>query len=283
MGQKEPIVYAQWYVKHLGWSILPLHWVDKGRCTCMRSDCGGSAGKHPLNEWKRFQDEPMSLEQVEEVWTAQPRANIGLCTGARSGVVVLDIDPRHGGDIGLETLEAEYSKLPHTIESQTGGGGRHLIFKHPGVPIKNKVNLAPGVDVRGDGGIIVLPYSIHASGKHYEWELSSTPAQVKPADMPAWLLKLLATPQAQAPGGTKEETDWAKVLLQGALDGERNNTATRLAGRLCRKGLSAPEVAAICIIWNQRNKPPLPDDEVLRTVESIAKAEATRRQRMMTK
>lgn len=283
MSIKQPIVYAKYYVHHLGWSILPLHWIANGKCTCGRPDCGGSAGKHPLGEWRQHQDQPMTLEQVDEAWTTQPYANIGLVTGAKSGVVVLDIDPRHGGDIGLETLEHQYGKLPHTLESLTGGGGRHLIFKHPGTPVKNKVNLAPGVDVRGDGGLIVLPYSVHASGQRYEWELSSLPNQVKPAPMPEWLLKLLTTPQAQAPNGTKEDTDWAKIILHGAKEGERNNTAARLAGRLVRKGLSAPEAAAFLLVWNKLNNPPLPDDEILRTVESVAKLEVNRRQRTVSK
>src|SRR5262249_15398402 len=106
-------------------------------------------------------------------WTQWPEANIGIATGAISGLVVLDVDPRHGGDESLEQWKTRYGHdFLTTVTSCTGGGGWHLFYTHPGqsMQIKNKVGLAPGLDIRGDGGYIVAPPSLHASGQRYAWK-----------------------------------------------------------------------------------------------------------------
>ena len=98
-----------------------------------------------------------SAEQAHGWFSEWSEAGIGIVTGAVSGLVVLDIDPRHGGDGSLGRLEQHYERLPATVECRSGGGGRHLYFAHPGGLVRNKVGLAPGVDLRGDGGYVVAP------------------------------------------------------------------------------------------------------------------------------
>lgn len=159
----------------------------------------------------------------------------GACvvTGVTSGIFVLDIDPRHGGDETLADLEHEHGDLPDTVECLTGGGGRHLYFKMPaGHVITNDQSgrLGPGLDVRGEGGQVVAPPTIHPdSGRPYEWEAMGDPlGGVEPVDAPAWLIDLLTaepevvTPRRRERVGTslsdrpgdrfEEETDWAEML-----------------------------------------------------------------------
>ena len=136
-----------------GWSIIPIRPGDK----------------RPLVRWEEFQHRRPSEDEARGWLRAWPEAGIGIVTGGISGLVVLDVDPRHGGEASLERLEREHGPLPVTLESRTGSGGRHLYFAHPGGLVRNKVALATGIDLRGDGGYVVAPPSVHASGRRYAW------------------------------------------------------------------------------------------------------------------
>jgi len=120
--------------------------------------------KHPLTK-RGFLDATVNAGQITEWWRSTPTANVGLSCIA-SGLVVLDIDPRNGGDDTLAALIDELGPLPSTAEAATGGGGRHLIFHAP--PGKMRGSLGPGLDIKHDGYIIVPP-SIHPSGGVYRW------------------------------------------------------------------------------------------------------------------
>jgi len=95
--------------------------------------------------------------------------NIGILTGSDTGVFVLDVDPRHGGDESLKTLEAAHGNLPITLTAKTGGGGIHYLFQIPaGQTIRNSAsNLASGLDIRGEGGLIVVAPSTTQGA--YSW------------------------------------------------------------------------------------------------------------------
>ncbi|NIT04147.1 hypothetical protein GTO10_04460, partial [Candidatus Saccharibacteria bacterium] len=106
-----------------------------------------------------------SNERTIVAWGEKwPDANIGVATGQASGIVVLDVDKRHGGDDSLFELEQKHGELPKTVEVITGGGGRHIYFKYPSgdVTVKNAAGLAgiAGLDIRGDGGYVVAPPSV---------------------------------------------------------------------------------------------------------------------------
>ncbi len=170
------------------WYVVPLHSIRNGHCTCGRQDCG-SPGKHPrtLNGVYDATNDPAVIAGWWRIW---PDANVGIATGAASGFIVLDVDPRHGGDDSLVDLECQHGLVPETPQSLTGGGGRHLLLDHPGRTVPNRVAIAPGLDVRGDGGLIVAPPSAHASGREYAWDIASHPDDVPPAAVPGWLLAL---------------------------------------------------------------------------------------------
>jgi hypothetical protein len=127
-----------------------------------------SPAKHPRTD-HGLKDASTDSATIHKWWSRWPDANVAIVTGKASGVIALDIDPRHQGIDSLATWEQQHGAFPPTLESETGGGGLHKLFLHPGFPVKNRINLARGVDVRGDGGYIVAPPSIHSSGRRYRW------------------------------------------------------------------------------------------------------------------
>ncbi|MSR84697.1 MAG: bifunctional DNA primase/polymerase [Candidatus Latescibacteria bacterium] len=161
------------YAQQLDWPVFPCHSITEGgACSCGKTGCSGP-GKHPRTE-HGLKDATTDPTQIRKWWEQYPDANIGIPTGAVSGFDVLDIDPRHGGDISLEVLEAQHGKLPETSEQITGGGGRHILFRHtPGLKSRNGV--LPGIDIKADGGYILVAPSNHFSGRRYAWEESSRP------------------------------------------------------------------------------------------------------------
>ena len=124
---------------------------------------------------------------IERWWTEADIANVGIATG--NGLLVLDIDAKHGGLESLAQLEAEHGSLPATPTVSTGGGGRHYYFQLPdGMSVGNRAGLADGIDIRGDNGYVVAPTSLHASGSRYQWTI---PPDVPLAEPPPWLLAML--------------------------------------------------------------------------------------------
>ncbi|ACX52291.1 Bifunctional DNA primase/polymerase [Ammonifex degensii KC4] len=261
------------YAERFGWAVLPLHSIAGGRCTCGRVNCP-SPGKHPLTQ-HGVKEASKDSETIAAWWRRWPWANIGVATGSISGFFVLDVDGPEGED-SLYELVKRHGELPETVEQITGSGGRHLLFRMPeGRAIGNKVRLAPGLDVRGEGGYVVAAPSLHASGRRYEWEFSSRPGEVEVAEAPGWLLELLAGP-AGSQGRPVEE--WRQLISGGVEEGQRNNSIAALAGHLLRKRVDPYVALDLLLAWNQvKCRPPLPDEEVVRTVDSIAKKELERR------
>jgi putative DNA primase/helicase len=172
----------------MGWQVFPLHSLRDGICTCGNSACA-SPGKHPRTA-HGLKDATTDPEQIRAWWEQWPDANIGIATGAESDLVVIDVDPRHGG-----TLEA-LGELPPTLTVHTGGGGWHLYLNYPdGMTIRNSAStkLGQGIDVRGEGGYVVAPPSLHVSGQRYTW---SGPSGI--ADLPEHLVAHLLNSQPAA-------------------------------------------------------------------------------------
>lgn len=170
---------------HRGWVVVPVHGVEDGRCTCGRPDCP-APGKHPTIRWEAYQWRAPRDEDVEAWFHRWPNANLAIVTGTVSGLVVLDVDPRNGGDDTLGALEHRHGALPPTPEVRTGGGGVHLYFAHPGDPVSTTI-VGSGVDLKADGGLAVAPPSLHASGHRYEWEPGADPDELPLAELPRWL------------------------------------------------------------------------------------------------
>lgn len=173
LGYEEALQYAK-----RGWHVVP---ILKGE-------------KRPVMD--AWQDEATTDEGIIERWWKNPRVQgVGIVTGPKSGLFVLDVDVDDGkwGDETLQDLEAKHGQLPETLEVITGSGGRHYYFRWPeGVDVRNSAGqLGPGLDIRGQGGQVIAPGSIHP--KHqatYEWEGGITPDDIPVAHAPQWLLDL---------------------------------------------------------------------------------------------
>jgi hypothetical protein len=171
-----------------GWAVFPLHSMIAGRCSCRHDRCPHPA-KHPLAR-HGLHDATTDPKTIRGWWDRWPWANIGVATGKVSGIVVLDVDPTHGGTESLACLQSLMGSLPRTLTARTGGGGLHLIYAHPGWELRNTAGRLPGVseplpglDLRGDGGYIVAVPSRHRSGGTYSWTDPAAPV----AATPAWL------------------------------------------------------------------------------------------------
>lgn len=248
-----------------GWALVPLHDVSAGACSCGR-DCGDSAGKHPRwGGWQQPGQLIRSADLLAQLHTASPQWNWGVATGAASGVFVLDWDIKH--DLGIrawleEHIEGDWQ--PHETPylapdlgtltlGPTGGGGWHYVFALPDFEVRNSQNrgrygLPVGLDVRGNGGQIVVAPSVSAKGP-YGGVLLDRPMM----QAPAWLLDMLRPqPDAQpvdrasvdnamlsTPGAIDRLAHYAGAAVRGSLEelasaveGTRNDTAARTARRV---------------------------------------------------
>ena len=200
------LVAALDYVQRLSWPVFPSHSVDDtGNCSCRMPDCS-SPGKHPRTQ-KGFKDATIDETTIRGWWEMWPDANVAVPTGESSGFDALDVDPRHSGTDSLDQMEAEHGSLPDTIEQITGSGGRHILFRHHD-GVGNKIALAPGLDVRGDGGYIIVPPSRHVSGRTYEWELSGLPGEIPMAEWPDWFVKILESSNGASSSKVSETRLW---------------------------------------------------------------------------
>lgn len=170
-------------------------------------------------------DATIDLRIINGWWERWPEQNIGLATGRRAHLAVIDVD----GDAGKSTLaemERAFGKLPATVEVITGKG-RHLYFC-PAAEVPTTVGkLGNGVDTRGEGGYVIAAPSVHPSGKRYQWSVDSA-KQIAP--LPEWIGKALSHRRDQARKGRSHE-EWHALLAGTIPEGERNATLTSIAGK----------------------------------------------------
>ena len=234
-------------------------------------------GKHPRTR-NGLADSTTFVEQIG-VWAdLWPDANVGVVTGADSGLVVLDED----GPEGSAAL-AQLGEIPITVEARTARG-RHFYFRHPGHLIRNSTgSIGTMLDVRADGGYVVAPPSRHASGKPYEW--IRDPLTTELAPWPDFLRRKLAANSANVGrivGRLSRATTvnspndllvrrigayFARVGPQAV--GTRNATAFSIAAWLTHDMAVAPVIARAHLErWNATNKPPLDKAEIADVLSS---------------
>lgn len=199
-----------------GWRVLPVHHPrSDGSCSCARSDCR-YIGKHPrISGWlDDASTDPGVIRGWLDLW---PTTNIGVAFGRRSGVIDVEVDPRNNGDVSLKQLEALLGKLPTTRRFKSGGGGFHYLYAYPGERRLRKATHVgkdllgtetTGVDVISDGGMAVVPPSVHVSGNAYVWENPD----MRIAELPAKWISYLADPDTKA----DPNTDIGAALLEEA-------------------------------------------------------------------
>jgi hypothetical protein len=187
-----------------GVPIIPLFSVDEnGHCRCKYGATCRTPGKHPQN-YHGLTEASTEPRQILKWFRKYQNVNIAGATGEVSGLLVFDVDPRHGGDLSLTDLIESYGdEWLETLKIKTGSGGYHFYFEFPkGINLRNTVSIvAPGIDTRANRGYVVLPPSNHESGKCYELinDVRATPP-------PAWLLEILVAHE------TKGSRPPAKVI-----------------------------------------------------------------------
>jgi len=158
------------YVRR-GWPVVPVR------------------GKRPLVPWREFQRRRPTEDELRRWLETDPPPELAVVTGAFSGLLVLDVD----GDAGERALAGRH--MPITPMAWTPRG-RHIFLRHPGGRVPSRTNVLPGVDIRADGGLVVVP---PAEGR--EWVDYLSPDDVPLADPPAWLLELLSADRERVGGG----------------------------------------------------------------------------------
>jgi hypothetical protein len=206
--------------------------------------------------------------QIRDWWRQWPAANVGIATGG--GLVVVDIDPRHGGAETIAALRDELGAWPDTVEALTGGGGRHIYLALPeGVVVRNSASvLGSGVDVRGEGGYVVAAPSSHVTGGVYAWEASSDPTDgVAVALMPeAWLARIAAP---KRPEGA------ATAALISVPEGGRNKALFAMGRSLRAKGLDEGAIFAMLGGYNAAScVPPIDAEELTKIARSACSVPA---------
>jgi len=209
--------------------------------------------------------------QVIAWWSKVPTCNVAVCTGAEAGFVVLDVDGEEGVE-SLRALEKEHGALPRTASVVTPSGGQHYYFKHPGGEFRNSAGkLGTGLDIRGDGGYVLAPPS-RVKGRPYEVDERAPMAEV-----PGWLQE--ASQRHQQPGEAQPTSVWMEIMRHGVQEGGRNHGMASLVGHFLRRYIDLDLTREVAHLVNQmRFKPPLPDWEVNRTVDSVNESELRRRE-----
>lgn len=197
--------WALWYASVMAWHVHPLKPDAKDPITANGVD-----------------DATTDTAQIRQWWQRKPPANIGVSAGA-SGLVILDADcykPEWNEDSA-----ALLRRLPDTVTAETGGGGLQFYFEMPpGVDLGNsRGDLPPAWDVRGVGGYVVVPPSVHPSGRRYGWAMNGAPWEVEIAALPAEVLTLLqsaqhgARPDVDFSGATGARPDLGRWRLSRAV------------------------------------------------------------------
>ena len=229
-----------------GWRLLP---------------CAPRGKKPLLKSWPALASADLATIRR---WAAKHRGcNWGVATGPESGVFVLDVDGE-AGRASLAALETQHRRLPATLISRTKRG-EHRWFNYPnGRPVRGSAGkLGQGLDIRGAGGYVIVPPSIHASGHLYQW----VNADQSIADAPNWLLDLLN-------GGSRVNGHRPAAIFGVLVEGLRNDTLFRFGCAMRRRGATQDEIERRLLQKNDREcKPLLETDEVCKIAASAARYE----------
>ena len=238
-GQSPPhpdaskLSWAIYYARQRGWAVLPLYTVEGGCCTCGDVTCK-LPGKHPRTQ-HGVTEASAHPWHINRWWRGWPTANVGIATGTASGLLVLNIDPRNGGDASFAQLQSKFADaFKEPLEVRTSVEGRQFYFACSD-PISSRANILPGIDVKADGGYVVAPPSLDVGGSHYQFAPNS--GSVVPT-LPAALRDLIAqassqeTQSQQSPqSGTQQASQSQKNHGQTATQGQQTQGHTANQGQ----------------------------------------------------
>jgi hypothetical protein len=225
-------------------------------------------GKEPACQ-NGFKDGTTDVARINAWWSAYPDLNIAIATGAPSGIFVVDVDDDKDGEASLCALEAEHGALPPTVEAITGNG-RHLYFRvgdHGSIACSAGA-IGKGIDTRGAGGYVIVPPSVHPSGRRYAWSVDSA---AEFADAPEWIYKRVGDSE---PRQGKPLEHWHCELTRRIHNGERNSALTSLCGKLLHIGVKDVIILLdlISCVNEARCEAPLDQSEVESIVASVVRS-----------
>ena len=235
------------YATKYGWAVFPV-----GR------------NKKPLTP-NGCKDAKKTTGAIKAWWKRHPDASIGIATGSISNLIVIDedVDEDKGLD-GIRSVrewENINGELPATVMAITGRGGSHMYYRYTGSDIKNRPGLLEGVDVRGEGGYVIAPPSLHQNGTNYQWEYD--PDEVQIADLNESVKRFLQLTKSGS--FNRQSFDVPEQISSGS----RNDTLYRLACSLQAQGLPDSAIYASVSSCNQeRCIEPLPEDELENLISS---------------
>lgn len=227
--------WALYYLRR-GWSVVP---VRRGE-------------KIPAIPWHQFQNRRATEAELED-WFSDPTMGVGIVTGAISNLTVADFD----GDIGAATEQEILPRLGAGPVALTGGGGCHRFFSHPGKKVPTRKGILPGMDIRGDGGFIVAPPSVHASGRQYSWDVDAHVDDLGLPSLTDSMVDLICQDVIHGTGSVSPVTHAAGPLgLQGAItDGReqymRDTVLAVVSGLHKRLGRLPTEEEVVAEGWPQ--------------------------------
>jgi len=195
-------------------------------------------------------------DQIRYWWKKWPDANIGILAGKKSGLFVVDIDPKNGGDASISNLLNNHNQFPETATQKTGSGGSHILFAYPDEPVKTRRGYpGEGIDICSDNSYIVAAPSIHPNGNTYQWTID--PKSL--SNPPEWLVDLLHKENKQL------------INHDGVIkEGLRNDQLFRIGCSLRSQGTNKRDMGfELHRINTYQCDPPLPDDEVNLIIDSI--------------
>ena len=269
----------------IGWPVLPLHYIlEDGSCSCAGRTANCKPGKHPYGKLvpNGLKNASLDAEEIRSCFTDQP-FNIGVATGSRSGIFVLDCDDKHDGQEQLKNLVP--SDEPISTLSQLTGAGKHYIYRLPaGGRVSNSTGrIGRGLDIRGEDGYIVAPPSTHVSGNRYRWEDGELPARERVSHSPFWLLDAigyscnLPTRRAESPQEMNLSAEKYRPPMD-VHDGEgRESTILKMAGSLRAQGIAQNEIERQLLSYNDQHiHPPLDETTVLGRARRYEKQEDSR-------
>ena len=229
--------------------------------------------KVPMKGYKWKEKATSDFNKIQEDIQDLNQFNLAMLTGKANNIFVLDIDKKNNGFETLKNLEEKLGKLPDTVTVNSGGGGIHLYFQYPNdVKITGVANLlGDGVDTRTDNNYIVIPPSIHESGKKYEWVSGKSIFEIKPKKLPqAWVDALVEASnrnQKSLANSSCSTTD--NIISKKIPEGNRENSMFKFACSMRNKVANIDELNMIIKTLNTVYcTPPLSDKEVELAVKS---------------
>ncbi len=240
----EPNVNLEWalfYCKQ-GLSIIPVE------------------GKIPLVRWSEFQNVKATEAQIQAWWKQYPNAAIGCCTGSISNRLILDVD----GPLGQQALSGY--QIPSTQLVRTRRGTQYHFRFPEGFKQKTTITgLLQEVDVRGEGGICILPPSKCSDNTYYEWINNwETPL----AEAPEWLITLLSKKDDKLDIKEENKEPWIEEVLEGASEGDRHAAMLKLFGYYANK-FPLSVAAAHIRQWNKNNTPPIEEEKLESQIKDL--------------